>query len=148
MKKPWNPVTLTLWATRLVALILFALLFALPALLDWYCQFRMLMPLERTGLTAGFYCCAVAVFAALWNMDRLLCNIRREQVFTRKNVRHIRAIGWCCALTSLICIPSALCYYPLVFMVLVMGFLALTVSVVCRVMDAAVTIREENDLTI
>ena len=36
----------------------------------------------------------------------------------------------------------------LVFLVLVMGFLSLAVTVVVRVMAAAVALREENDLTI
>ena len=148
MKKPLNSVTVTLWANRLVAMLLFVLLFALPALLDWYCQFRILLPLERTGLTVGFYSCAVVVFVALLSMDRLLHSIGLGEVFTWKNVKRIRIIRWCCAGVCLICIPVAICYYPLVFMVVVMGFLSLTVTVVCRVMDAAVMIREENDLTI
>jgi hypothetical protein len=37
---------------------------------------------------------------------------------------------------------------PLIFMLIVMAFLCLVVSVVASVMDAAVTIREENDLTV
>ena len=74
--------------------------------------------------------------------------ISRGDVFTRENVRRIRAVRWCCGGVGLICVPAAFCYYPLVFMVIIMGFLFLVVSVVCQVMDAAVTIREENDLTI
>ena len=37
---------------------------------------------------------------------------------------------------------------PLIFLAVIMGFLCLMVSVVAGVMDAAVSIREENDLTI
>ena len=48
----------------------------------------------------------------------------------------------------MICLPAALIYYPLLFMVIIMGFLALVVCVLCRVMNAAVAIREENDLTV
>lgn len=148
MKKTLDSVTVTLWATRLVALILLILIFTLPMLLDWYCQFRTLLPIERTAITAAFYCCAVVIAIALWNMDALLRNIRRGQVFILENVRRIRTVQWCCGGTALICVPATVCYYPLVFMVVVMSFLCLAVSVVCRVMDAAVTIREENDLTI
>ena len=146
MKK--TNVNVTLWANRAVALVMAVLLFTLPALLDWYCQYRMLYELERIALTVAFYCCAAVVFYALWNIDALLRNIRQGEVFVTENVRRIRRIQWCCGGVSLICIPAAFCYYPLVFMVVVMGFLCLVVSVVCRVMEAAVTIREENDLTI
>ena len=148
MKKTINSVSVTLWANRLVAAVVFALLFALPALLDWYCQFRLLLDTERTAILMAFYYCAVVIFIALWNMDTLLRNIRKDEVFTRGNVRRIRVIGWCCGGVALICLPAALRYYPLIFIVLVMGFLFLAVSVVCRVMNAAVSIREENDLTI
>lgn len=139
---------ITLWVNRGIAAALFALLFGMPALLDWYSQFRYLADIERNAITAAFYACAAVVYVALWNMDRLLSAILGGQVFVRENVRRIRSVQWCCGAVGLICIPAAVCYYPLIFMVIIMGFLCLVVSVVCRVMDAAVSIREENDLTI
>ena len=148
LKRKLDSVTVTLWANRFVGVILVALLFTLPMLLDWYCKFRTLTSMERTALTVAFYCCAVFVGLALWNMDRLLCAIRKSQVFVHENVRRISAIRWCSVATCLICVPAAFCYYPLVFLVIIMGFLSLVVSVLCRVMDAAVAIREENDLTV
>ena len=148
MKRKMDSVTVTLWANRLVALLLGLLLFTLPMLLDWYCKFRVLLSPERTALTVAFYCCAVFVGIALWNMDCLLRAIADAQVFVRENVHRISTVRWCCVVTCLICVPAAFCYYPLVFLVIIMGFLSLVVSVVCRVMDAAVTIREENDLTV
>ena len=81
-------------------------------------------------------------------IDGLLRNILKEQVFLRENVRRIRIVQWCCGIVGLICIPAACCYYPLIFLVVIMGFLSLVVSVVTSVMEAAVAIREENDLTI
>lgn len=148
MKKTIDSVIVTMWANRLVALILFVLLFSMPALLKWYCQFRVLSGAEQLAITIAFYCCAVVVGIALWSMDRLLCAIRVGKVFIRENVQRIRIIQWCCGSTGLICTPAAFCYYPLIFMVIIMAFLFLVVNVVCRVMDAAVSIREENDLTI
>ena len=148
MKKAFSSARITLWANRTVALAVLVLLFALPSLLSWYGTARQLLPSEKIAITVGFYCCAVAVAIALWNMERLLQSILRQEVFTAKNVRRIRAIQWCCAAVSLMCIPVTVFYYPMVFMTVVMGFLCLVVSVVARVMDAAVTIREENDLTV
>ena len=139
---------LTLWVNRLVGLTVAALVFLLPRLIDWYCQFRVLTPVEQTAITVAFYGCVVLIAPALWNMDRLLLRILDGQVFLRENVRRIRWVCGCCAGVSLICIPAACAYLPLVFLVIIMAFLALAVSVVAGVMDAAVTIREENDLTI
>lgn len=148
MKRVFNSVHVTLWAGRLVAAVVFVLLFTLPTVLQWYGQYRALTQLESNAITAAFYLCAVAVGIALWNMDSLLRSILNAEVFTHENVRKIRMIRWCCFGVSVICIPAAFCYYPLVFMVLVMGFLSLAVTVVVRVMAAAVEIREENDLTV
>lgn len=148
MKTKLNTTRLTLWSNRLVALVIFVLLFALPALLDWYCTVRTLSGLERTVLTAAFYVCVIPVGLALWQMDGLLRKLLAGKVFLEENVRRIRIVQWCCFSVSLICVPASLVYYPLCFLVVIMGFLSLVVAVVCRVMDEAVTIREENDLTI
>ena len=138
----------TLWVNRVIALVVFALLFFLPRLLSWY---QGLRPLGLQGAAAiffGFYLCMPPVFGALWCLDRLLTNILAGQVFVEANVRRIRRIRWCCAAVSVICIPAAWCYQPLIFMVVIMAFLALVVTVVGQVMKAAVEIREENDLTV
>jgi hypothetical protein len=148
LKKAFSSTHLALWANRFVALAVLVMLFALPPLLQWYGNVRQLLSSEKIAVAVGFYSCSVAVAIALWNMERLLRSILRQEVFTAANVGRIRAVQWCCAAVSLVCIPVTLFYYPMVFMTVVMGFLCLVVSVVARVMDAAVTIREENELTI
>ena len=139
---------LTLWVNRLIAMIVAVLLPCLPLLLNWYSNFRTLTQAEYTAILVAFYCCAVVIAGALWNMDKLLRNILKEEVFTRENVSRIRRVRWCCAGISLITLPAAFIYLPLFFLVIIMAFLSLVVCVVVRVMDAAVIIREENDLTI
>lgn len=141
-------VKITLWTNRLIALVVGVLLFALPAVIRWYCSFRVLTPSEQMAIRIAFYCCAVVIAAALWNVERLLQAILKAEVFIRKNVTRIRRIQWCCGLVSLICVPASFAYMPLIFMVIVMAFLCLVVGVVACVMGAAVTIREENDMTI
>lgn len=148
MNKTNASTVVTLWINRAVAALMGVMLFALPALLDWYAQYRILREQGRTALIISFYCCAVFVFVALWLMDGLLRSIRKGEVFVRQNVRRIRRIRLCCGIVSLICLPAALFYPPLIFLAVIMGFLCLVVSVVASVMDAAVTIREENDLTV
>ena len=148
MRKIKVSTVVTLWINRAVAVLMGALLFTLPSLLDWYAKYRILGERGRTALIASFYCCAVFVFVALWFLDGLLRSICKGDVFVRQNVRRIRSICLCCGLVSLICLPAALFYPPLIFLTVIMGFLCLVVSVVASVMDAAVTIREENDLTV
>ena len=66
---------IALWVNRGVALLVFALLFFLPAILRWYCSIRMLTQLDQQGITVAFYCCAAVIFVALWNIERLMKNI-------------------------------------------------------------------------
>ena len=139
---------IVLWVNRFIMLLLVALVPSLPFILSWYSHIRILTAVEYFAILITFYICAVIAGVALWKVDQLLRNIIRNQVFIRKNVKHIRCIQWCCALVSLVCIPAAVFYLPLIFMVVIMAFLSLIISVVVKTMDAAVEIREENDLTI
>ena len=148
MGKKLPAARVTLWVNRLIMAIVLLLLPGLPFLLNWYCTQRPLPHHSYLAILIAFYCCSVFVLLALWMMDKLLQNILSGQVFVLDNVRCIRRIQWCCGLISLICLPAAFFYVPLWFMVLIMAFLCLVICVVVRVMEAAVAIREENDLTI
>ena len=139
---------ITLWCNRTIFGILCILVLLFPKLLHWYQQFRFLGLYGPTALTAGFYLCVPVVAYALYCIEKLIHNILRNQVFISENVRFVRQLRWCRALVSLICIPVTVFYLPLIFMVVIMAFLALVVSVVKNVLAAAVEIREENDLTV
>lgn len=144
-----NPAARTTFRiNRFMLILVVFLLFFEPTLLKWYCQARYLSPEEQYSVTGAFYASAAAALYALWNLDRLLKNILDGSVFVRDNVRCIRRVCLCCALVALFCAPAALYYPPMIFLTVIMGFLCLVVNVVREVMDAAVTIREENDLTV
>lgn len=148
MKSPSITTRLALYATRLVAVLVVAVGIFLSKIIDWYVGFRMMTGLDRTTVTVCYYLAAVAILCALCNMDQLLTAILAGQVFIRKNVRRIRTIQWCCAAVAVITAAAAFAYMPLIFAAAIMCFLTLTVCVVTKVMDAAVNIREENDLTV
>lgn len=138
----------SLWCGRIIAAAVAVLVFALPRLLDWYQTMRPLHPAGRSAILIGFYCCVPLVLYALWCIDRLLGNILRGEVFIFANVSFIRRVRWLCAAVGLICLVSGMYYPPLLFLSVIMGFLALVVSVLKNVLAAAVEIREENDLTV
>ncbi len=143
-----NSTRCTLWVSRFIALAVAGLLFALPPLLDWYTGIRPLGPAARSAILIAYYVCAPAVLLALWSVERLAKNILAGLIFVTGNVSHIRRIRWCCAWVSLVCLSAAHFYAPLLFLAVIMAFLALVVSVVKNVMAAAVELREENDLTV
>ncbi len=148
MKKQDLSVKVTLWVGRCVAVVLGAMLFLLPTIMELFANYRVMALWEKLLVTVSFYCCVVFIGWALWEMDRVLRNILSGQVFVRVNVRAVRHIQWCCGIVSLICVVATFGYLPLIFLAIIMAFLCLTVRVVVQAMDAAVTIREENDLTI
>lgn len=138
----------TLWVNRFVFFILAAMVIFLPQMLQWYTQYRFMPDSAHTAVMAAMYCCAVFAAVALWNMDCLLRNIIKGKIFIRRNVARIHNIQWCCGSISLVSIPAAIFYLPLIFLTVIMAFMCLIMWVVANVMDAAVVIREENDLTI
>ena len=139
---------LTLWANRLLMAVVVALAFAMPSLLRWYNKIRILSENQNMALLIAFYLCVPVALFALYNLEKLLRNITDGAVFIRPNVQLIRRVCGCCLIVSCICLPAAVYYAPLIFFCLVMAFLCPVVNVVRYVFDAAVTIREENDLTI
>lgn len=142
------PTRFTQVLTRVLMVGLGALLFFVPAILDWYAEFRFLTKTGWWVLCITFYLCAAVTVPALFWIDRLLGNILKEQVFTAQNVSLLRGVRWCCGIISLFCLVPAFVYRPLFLMVIIMGFLCFILTVVVQVMKAAVAIREENDLTI
>ena len=139
---------LTLWANRLLMAAVLLLACGMPWLLRWYNRFRPLEGYTNMALLIAFYLCVPIALYALYNLEKLLRNILEGEVFIRSNVRMIRRVCGCCLLVNLICLPAALFDAPLIFFCIVMAFLCPVVNVVRYVFDAAVTIREENDLTI
>lgn len=148
MNQPTRSVTFTLWLNRFMMALVIVLIFTFPTLLRWYNNVRILIEGENIALTAAFYCCVPVVLFALWNLDRVLRNISRAEVFVWDNVNLIRRDCWCCAIVGLICLPAAFVYAPLIFLTIIMTFLCPVVNVVGQVLRAAIELREENDLTI
>ena len=139
---------LTLWANRLLMAVIVTLAFAMPSLLRWYNTIRPLRENTNLALLIAFYLCVPIALFALYNLEKLLGNIIAGAVFLRSNVSLIRRVCICCLLVSSVCLPAAFYYPPLIFFCIIMAFLCPVVNVVRCVFDAAVTIREENDLTI
>lgn len=139
---------ITLWVGRFCALAVVVFAVTLPRLLDWYRGFRLLSVAEYRAIQIAYYCCTVVLEWALWEMDKLMRNILADKVFVRENAKRIQRLQWHCGGVALICLPAACFYLPLWFVVVIMAFLSLVVSVAAQVMRAAVEIREENDLTI
>ena len=95
-----------------------------------------------------FYPCSVFGYVTLFSLISLLKNIKKGIVFTTSNVRHLRRISWCCIIVCLITLTAGVQYVPFLFVSVAAGFVGLMLRVVKNVMENAVHLKEENELTI
>ncbi len=99
-------------------------------------------------IVPAFYCCVPFAAAALCMLIRLLLNIIKDKVFIAANVKYLRFISWCCYAVMLITFICCFGFPLLIIITFSMAIVGTLLRVVKNVMDSAVKIREENDLTI
>lgn len=154
----WNrkrSVTLSLAVCYLACTVLTVGLFIGPwAVKMWFYLYRgwsengEAMTRMLTLFRACFYPCAVLGFVTLYSLIRLLMNIKKDAIFITPNVKYLRCISWCCFAVSLITLISGMLYVPYLFVSVAAGFVGLMLRVVKNVMENAVQLKEENELTI
>lgn len=96
----------------------------------------------------GFYCCAPFAAAALGMLIALLRNVIKEALFIQRNVLYLRLISWCCYAVFLICFILGFQYLPLMIIAFAMVVVGTLLRVVKNILHAAVSLQEENNLTI
>ena len=115
---------------------------------SWFVQLRGLNRETVWYFIATVFGCSVFAWPLLWHLWRLLGSIKRGEVFTKENVRSLRAVSWCCVGAALLCAVSAF-YYPSFLLVAVAaGFMSLIVRIVKNVFQQAIAMQSELDLTI
>ena len=108
-------------------------------------------PRENVFLTVAIYVGSAFGWICLWNLWRLLANIRRGEVFVNGNVRLMRVVSWCCfaaALVSAICAVYPLPGIPFIVLAVAEGFMGLIVRIVKNAFEEAVAMKDELDLTV
>ena len=95
-----------------------------------------------------FYLCVPIGFIALALILKLLKNIRREEVFVESNVNVIRAFSWCFIYVGIVCFVAGFFYLPFFIIGGASLFMAAIMRVLKNVMQAAVEVKNENDMTV
>ncbi len=90
------------------------------------------------------------VFAAiiLYSLLKLLFNIKEGKIFITQNTKYLRTVSWCCFMIAIITFVGGFFYMPFIFIAAAGGFTGMLLRVLKNVMQSAVELREENDLTI
>jgi hypothetical protein len=95
-----------------------------------------------------FYPSSVFAYITLYSLIKLLFNIKAQQIFIVKNVTYLRVISWCCFAVALITLIGGCIYIPFMVVAVAAAFVGLMLRVVKNVMQRAVEIKAENELTI
>lgn len=150
-----NSVILSLGVCLVAAVFLTAGLFAGPwAVKMWFVVFRgwaehsAAMTRMVRLFKICFYPCAALGYVTLYSLIRLLFNIGNDTIFVKQNVRYLRRISWCCVAVSVVTLIAGFFYLPYLFVFVAAGFVGLLLRVVKNVMENAVELKEENELTI
>ena len=147
----WNKdksIELSRVCTAVFAVLLLALDIGCYWIVRWYAGIRP-VPSQYTAIRmAAIYVCSVFAWMLLWHLWKLLGNLKKEEVFTEENVRHLRAVSWCCLGAACICLVACPVCLPLLFIAGAAGFMALIVRIVKNVFQQAIAMKSELDLTI
>ncbi len=154
----WNrkrSVTLSIVVSFIFVGILTAALFLGPWFVKtWFTVYR---GWEENGIATGnmlklfgwcFYPCAAFAYITLYSLIKLLFNIKKDEIFINVNVKYLRRISWCCFAVAAITLVGGVFYIPFLFVAVAAAFVGLMLRIVKNVMQNAVAISEENELTI
>lgn len=154
----WNSkksIYLSIAVCSLLSVILLALVVIGPKLFEVYMiNYRGLAPDgERLQeLSSVFVYCfyPAAVFAGvmLYALLRLLFNLKAGDIFVSQNVKLLKLVSLCCFIVGAITFVGGIFYMPFFFASAAGGFTGILLRVLKNVMENAVEIRAENDLTI
>ena len=129
--------------------------FFIPAISEWYGyamapeansvfdRSTMFIPMCIT-----LYVCDALALAALWNLNTLLKNISRDEVFVQKNTNCLRRISWICMGVGAVMFVFGLWSSIFAFFGMCALMFGLIMRVLKNVFEKAVEIKSENDFTI
>lgn len=139
----------------LSGIILVIWLFTFPQFFNWFYTIYHGLGSEYTEtnkiiklVIPTFYACAPFAGIAIYMLIRLLLNIINETVFVQTNVKYLRWISYLCYAVMLITVATGIFYIPLLIIGFGTGVVGTLLRVVKNLMETAVEIKEENDMTI
>ena len=95
-----------------------------------------------------YYLCTVLTYPIIFCLVNLLLNLRKGIVFDKVNTRYLSVVSVCCFLIAIICAIGTCASRPICFIALLGMFVGLIVECVRLVMDKAIDMRTELDLTV
>lgn len=136
-------------------------IFAIPRFAYVAANDFLALPWMQYVLMTGVYATALAYFYALWQSGKLLRYIERNEAFSNLSVLALRKIKWCRYFISFLYVLTLPVFYiiaeiddapGLILVGLSFIFAAAVVSIFATILEKllheAITIQQENELTI
>ncbi len=133
---------------KVLIAIIFASSFVIPLVSKTYIAISNSSDDIFLSVTIGLYCLVLPSLATLISLLFLLINIKKGNVFVKKNTNYLTAIFIGLTLVGIICAFMGLISWGFIFTSIAFLFVAMILLVLRNVFDYAVTIKEENDFTI
>jgi len=99
-------------------------------------------------LIALFYICTIFAYVILFSVLKLLNNMKKNEVFIKENTNLMKKMAIGCFLIFASCVAGSLIWPSILFIGVVGLFMGLIVQCVRVVMDKAIDMRDELDLTV
>jgi hypothetical protein len=134
--------------TVVLAVVLLAVTVGSYWLVGWY-----FTAVERSDeivwkVLIPYYVCVPIGFLTLGLIWKLLKNIKADIVFTEQNVSIIRGFSWCLVYVGIVTFASGFFYLPYFIVCGASLFMCAIMRVLKNVMQQAVEVKSENDMTV
>ncbi len=154
MKNRKTSARLTYIVCLIIAVILAVLLFIAPQLFRLYLMgLRKISSVDATNrifkaFCFCFYPCEVFAGIAIYSLLKLLGNIMKDNTFISENVKYLHILSWSCIDVALITFVGGFFYFPFFIVAAAAGFIGLMLRTVKNVMQSAVELKKDAELTI
>lgn len=133
---------------RVLIAVIFISAFFIPLISKAYIIISKSSTDISTQVTIGLYCLVLPALATMVALHLLLSNIKKGNVFVKKNISFLTMIFIGVTMVGIICAFMAPISWAFAFTAIAFLFVALILLVLRNIFDYAVAIKEENDFTI
>ena len=147
MKAENKSIILSIFFTTLFTLAMVFLTFSIPWLVPFLCEL-----LEHENDVAFMNVIAYLAVPMGWGavilLYKILFNIKKKKVFVSENVKFLNVLSYLCFYVGVVCAVATVRYIPFVFVSISAFFIGLIIRIVRNIIEEAIKIKEENELTI
>ena len=147
MKAESKSLTLSIIFTTVFALAMASLTVSIPWLVPFLCKIMEYEGIE-IFMTVVAYLSLPAGWGAVALLYKILFNVKKKRVFVPENVKYLNILSWLCIYVGIVCAVAMFKYLGFLFVGISAFFIGLIVRIVRNIIEEAITIKEENDMTI